>query len=64
MLIPDALPRGVEMNPDITCAICNEPVVLERDVYADEHGQIVHERRYIARLTAPQQDPPNPQHAE
>jgi hypothetical protein len=52
------------MDPDIRCAICNEPVALERDLYADEDGQIVHESCYIARLTASQQDPPNPQHTE
>mgnify|MGYP001428879558 CR=1 FL=1 len=49
---------------EVKCAICNEPVVLEQDRYADENGQVVHEHCYISRLVAAPNDPPTPQHTE
>jgi hypothetical protein len=48
----------------ITCAICNEPVDLQRDKYADEDGKVVHENCYIMRLMSSQNDPPDPHHTE
>jgi hypothetical protein len=33
-------------------------VVLERDRYSDENGQVVHERCYVRRLVAGPHDPP------
>jgi hypothetical protein len=47
-----------------TCPICNKPVDLERDRYADEGGKIIHESCYIQRLMAGQNDPPDPHHTE
>ena len=49
---------------EITCQICNEPIVLERDKYTDEHGKAVHENCYIRRLVSAQNDPPDPHHTE
>lgn len=51
-------------SSDITCAICRQPVVLERDRYTDEDGQVVHEGCYMSRIVAPRSDPPSPQHTE
>jgi hypothetical protein len=46
------------------CPICNKPVDLERDRYADENGKVMHESCYVQRLMSSQQDPPAPQHTE
>jgi hypothetical protein len=46
------------------CPICNKPVDLERDRYANEDGKAVHESCYVERLTSARNDPPTPQHAE
>jgi hypothetical protein len=46
------------------CTICNRPVDLRQDRYADEDGHIVHEQCYIARLLSLGQDPPDPHHTE
>jgi hypothetical protein len=48
----------------LTCALCHQPINLDRDRYADENGKIVHEDCYVKRLMSPRQDPPNPQHTE
>ena len=32
--------------PEISCTICRQPVDLNVDLIADEHGQAVHERCY------------------
>jgi hypothetical protein len=49
---------------EITCSICNKPIDLQRDKYADEDGKIVHENCYIQRLMSKRNDPPNPHHTE
>ena len=46
------------------CPICNKPVDLERDRYADENGKVMHESCYVQRLMSSRQDPPAPQHTE
>jgi hypothetical protein len=48
----------------ITCPICNQPIDLQRDKYADEDGKVVHENCYIHRLMSSQNDPPDPHHTE
>jgi hypothetical protein len=48
----------------ITCALCHQPINLDRDRYADEDGKIVHEECYVKRLMSSPQDPPNPHHTE
>jgi hypothetical protein len=47
-----------------TCPICHKSVDLERDRYADENGQIMHETCYLQQLMSSRQDPPAPQHTE
>jgi hypothetical protein len=37
---------------------------LDRDIYADENGQVMHEGCYLQRLMSSRNDPPNPQHTE
>jgi hypothetical protein len=49
---------------EITCQICNEPIVLERDKYTDEDGKTVHENCYVQRLLSAENDPPDPHHTE
>jgi hypothetical protein len=46
-----------------TCPICDKPVDLERDRYADEDGKIMHESCYVQRLMS-RKKPPSPQHTE
>jgi hypothetical protein len=48
----------------ITCPICNEPIDLQKDKYADEDGKTVHESCYVRRLMSGRHDPPNPRHTE
>lgn len=53
------------MSPEIACAICKQPVVLEKDRYADEDGKVVHEHCYVNYLlVATRNKPPAPQHSE
>jgi hypothetical protein len=51
-------------DPAPHCPICDKPVDLTRDRFTDENGQVVHESCYINRLTAAQNDPPDPHHTE
>jgi hypothetical protein len=49
---------------EFTCTICNKPVDLTQDRYADENGKVMHEHCYVQRLMSSRNDPPNPHHAE
>jgi hypothetical protein len=40
------------------CTICAKPIDLTVDLYADEHGQAVHEHCYIKRVASLVSDPP------
>jgi hypothetical protein len=44
--------------PGVFCVLRNEPVDLRLDLYADEHGQAVHEECYIKRITGEPDDLP------
>jgi hypothetical protein len=43
---------GGHTFPAIHCKLCNELVHLHTDLYADEHGQAVHEDCYVKRLSS------------
>lgn len=47
-----------------TCPICHKSVDLERDRYADENGQIVHEDCYLMRIGSRERTPPDDHHTE
>jgi predicted nucleic acid-binding Zn ribbon protein len=47
-----------------TCPMCGQPIDLDRDYAADESGKIMHESCYVQRLSARQNDPPDPSYAE
>jgi hypothetical protein len=51
-------------DPPHLCPICNTPIDLARDRFADEYGQVVHESYYINRLSSLQNDPSAPHHTE
>jgi hypothetical protein len=55
-------PRVANLN--LACPLCNKPINLERDRYADENGKIMHENCYVQRLVSSRNDPPDPNHAE
>jgi len=40
------------------CTICAKPIDLTVDLYADEHGQAVHEHCYVKRVAIFASDPP------
>jgi len=48
------LPKGILMGGytvlEITCKICDRPLDLTVDLYADEYGNTVHERCYVKRI--------------
>jgi len=44
--------------PEIPCTICARSVDLRVDLYADEHGKIVHEDCYVKRITRSRNNPP------
>jgi hypothetical protein len=52
------------MSPPVLCPICNRPIDLTKDRYANEDGKAVHEDCYVQRLMSAQNDPPNPHHTE
>ena len=35
----------------IHCVFCNQPVDLQADLSADENGMVIHEERYVKRIT-------------
>jgi hypothetical protein len=43
--------------PETPCSICAKPVDLTVDLYADEHGQAVHEHCYVKRVATLVSDP-------
>jgi hypothetical protein len=45
-----AQPLSLTATGLASCAVCGEPVELER-CKTDEHGRAVHQRCYVARLT-------------
>jgi hypothetical protein len=45
---------------EITCPICNQPIDLTKDRFANEGGKAVHENCYIQRVLLPRNDPPKP----
>jgi hypothetical protein len=45
--------------PEIPCTICNKPVDLTVDLFADEHGKSIHEDCYVKHLAFPRQSPSN-----
>jgi hypothetical protein len=49
---------------EYTCPICHKPVELERDRYADENGQIMHEECYLKRVGGHERTPPDDHHTE
>lgn len=59
-----ALLWAVPMRPEIGCAICKQPVVLEKDRYADEDGRVVHVQCYVDRLLVAARNKPPAQHNE
>jgi hypothetical protein len=42
---------GDHTFPKLSCKLCNRPVDLQVDLYADENGQIVHQDCYVNRIT-------------
>jgi hypothetical protein len=42
---------GGNSYPQITCAICDEAVVLSVDLNANEKGEVVHEECYFKHIT-------------
>jgi uncharacterized protein YbaR (Trm112 family) len=48
----------------LVCPICNSPIDLTKDRYTNEEGKAVHEDCYMQRVMFPQNDPPDPHHAE
>jgi len=50
--------------PPHICPICDKPIDLAQDRYANEDGRVIHESCYIKRLMSGQNDPPDPNHAE
>jgi hypothetical protein len=43
--------------PEIPCVLCNKPLDLSADLYADENGKAVHEHCYVNRVTNRQNTP-------
>ncbi|HTC46443.1 MAG TPA: hypothetical protein VK722_03945 [Candidatus Aquilonibacter sp.] len=41
--------QGPERS-NITCPICEQPINVAEDYFADEHGKAVHESCYLQRL--------------
>jgi hypothetical protein len=44
---------GRHSFPEISCALCSNPVDLKIDLSADENGKAVHEDCYVKRITIP-----------
>ena len=56
---PKAREKGV-----FACPICNKPINLNGDRYADENSKVMHERCYLQRPMPARNAPPDPRHAE
>jgi hypothetical protein len=48
---------GSRPFPEISCALCSNPVDLLIDLSADENGKAVHEECYVKRLTSSSSNP-------
>jgi hypothetical protein len=46
----------------LTCRLCNTPINLFRDLFADENGKIMHETCYVRRLISSRNYPPDTHH--
>jgi hypothetical protein len=44
--------------PEISCTICNKPVDLTVDLFADENGKSVHEDCYVKHISSSCPDTP------